>query len=111
MDGLKIYQELEAEYQSASNSRKFMAQAGKEKAKAESEYRKAKAEAILKARLDGQPATLIKDSIFQDRELCKLLYLRDAAVTVYESAKEEVLLHKKRIDILRDQMQEVNRGS
>lgn len=110
MDGFEIYEELDSEFNLLSDAKSRMVRFGKEKAKAQAEYKAYKAAKTLELRMDGMPATLIKDAIYDDEELVKLMYLRDASETLYDATREEIMIHKKRIDFLREQMQETYRG-
>ena len=78
---------------------------GKAAAEAERAYRVALAEKILLLRDGGYPATLIGDLARGDREIARLKFDRDCSTVVYENAKEAVLVYKKQIDLLREQIE------
>lgn len=109
MDGLTLSKAIEEEFSNAFEAKKEMAKYGKLKAKADKDYREAKAKEILRLKLDGIPSTIVKEVVFDSADVSTLRYKRDAAESLYETAKEEVMLRKLRINYLRDQMEAVNR--
>lgn len=110
MDAFETYQAIDYTLLELSDARRRMATFGKDLAKAEADYRAAKAKAILEQRLDGTPVTIIKDVIFDDKDLLKKKYLRDAAQTTYDSAHEEVMVLKLKVNVLRDRLTQISQG-
>ena len=77
---------------------------GRAAAEAEQSYRVALAEKILLLREGGVPVTLIGDLARGDRNIARLKFERDCADVVYDNAREAVLVFKKQIDLLREQI-------
>lgn len=78
---------------------------GRAAAEAEQTYRVALAEKILLLRENGLPATLIGDVARGDKDVAQLKFERDCSQVVYENAQEAVLVFKKQIDVLREQIE------
>lgn len=111
MDGFETYQALDSALVELADARERMARFGKDLARAEGEYRAAKAAAILKERMEGMPVTIVKDTIFSDEELLRKRYLRDAAQTTYDASHEEVMMLKLKVNVLRDRLHQIAQGS
>lgn len=78
---------------------------GQAAAEAEKTYRVKLAEKILLLRESGLPATLIGDVARGDKEVAQLKFERDCSQVVYDNAQEAVLVYKKQIDLLREQIE------
>lgn len=78
---------------------------GRAAAEAEQTYRVALANKILLLRESGLPATLIGDVARGDKDVAALKFERDCAEVVYENAQEAVMVYKKQIDVLREQIE------
>ena len=78
---------------------------GRAAAEAEQTYRVALANKILLLREGGLPATLIGDVARGDKDVAALKFERDCAEVVYENAQEAVMVYKKQIDVLREQIE------
>lgn len=78
---------------------------GKAAAEAEQAYRIKLAEKILLLREGGLPATLIVDVARGDKDVARLKFERDCSQVVYDNAQEAVMVYKKQIDILREQIE------
>lgn len=78
---------------------------GKSAAEAEQAYRVKLAEKILLLREGGLPATLIGDVARGDKDVARLKFDRDCAEVVYENAQEAIMVYKKQIDVLREQIE------
>lgn len=74
-------------------------------AEAERVYRIALAEKILLLREGGLPATLIGDVARGDKDVARMKFERDCSQVVYENAQEAVMVYKKQIDVLREQIE------
>ena len=111
MDAFETYRELDNALAEAADALSQMRSDGQRKAKAEADYRAAKATATLKARMEGVPVTIIKDVLFEDPALCAFRYERDVAETLYDASREQVMLLKLRINVLRDRMEQISRAS
>lgn len=83
---------------------------GREKAKAEMDYRVALQKKILLERDKGTPVTIINDICKGDKEIAKLKFQRDVAETFYDTAKEKVLATKLEIRIVEEEMQAERKG-
>ncbi len=77
---------------------------GQAAAEAERVYRVALAEKILLLREGGLPATLIGDVARGDKDVARLKFDRDCSQVVYDNAQEAVMVYKKQIDVLREQI-------
>lgn len=78
---------------------------GQAAAEAEQAYRVRLAEKILLLREGGLPATLIGDVARGDKDVARLKFERDCAEVVYDNAQEAVMVYKKQIDVLREQIE------
>lgn len=77
---------------------------GQAAADAERAYRVKLAERILMLREAKLPATLIGDVARGDKEIAQLKFERDCAQVVYDNAKDALLVFRKQIEVLRDQI-------
>lgn len=77
---------------------------GRAAAEAEQAYRVALANKILLLRENGLPATLIGDVARGDKDVALLKFERDCSQVVYDNAQEAVMVFKKQIDVLREQI-------
>lgn len=78
---------------------------GQAAAEAERVYRIALAEKILLLREGGLPATLIGDVARGDKDVARMKFERDCSQVVYDNAQEAVMVYKKQIDVLREQIE------
>ena len=78
---------------------------GQAAAEAERVYRVALAEKMLLLREGGLPATLIGDVARGDKDVARLKFDRDCSQVVYDNAQEAVMVYKKQIDVLREQIE------
>ena len=78
---------------------------GRAYAQAERDYRVALRKAVLAARAEGTPLTIISDICRGDAEIARLRLERDIAQTVYESAREAIQGYKLQIRILDAQLE------
>ena len=78
---------------------------GKAYAKAEHDYRVALRKAVLAARSEGTPVTIISDVCRGDPDIARLRLEKDIALTVYESATEAIQGYKLQIRILDAQLE------
>lgn len=82
-----------------------MREAGIEKAKANAMYRAMLAACLLRYRADGKlPATLLKDIAKGDTRVSDAAFKAECAEAEYEACREEVMLHKRECDVLREQI-------
>ena len=83
---------------------------GKNKAKAEADYRVALAEKILIERDKGMPVTIINDVCRGDRGIAKLKMERDIAETLYETCLQAIYATKLEMNIVNDMMMAERKG-
>ena len=83
---------------------------GREKAKAEQEYRVALAKEILIQRDEGVPVTIISDVCRGKPEIAKLKFERDFAETLYETCLQKIYQCKIEMGIIEEQMRAERRG-
>jgi len=75
-------------------------QRGLDNAQAEKVYRIALAKEYLKLRDSGEKVTIMSDLARGDETIAQLKYERDVADTLYDSAREAIMIYKKQIDTL-----------
>lgn len=78
---------------------------GQAAADAERVYRIKLAEKMLFLREQGIPATMVGDIARGDKTVAQLKFERDCAQVVYDNAQEAVMVYKKQIDVLREQIE------
>lgn len=78
---------------------------GQAAADAEKVYRIKLAEKMLFLREQGVPATMVGDIARGDKTVAQLKFERDCAQVVYDNAQEAVMVYKKQIDVLREQIE------
>ena len=83
---------------------------GREKAKAEMNYRVALQKKILLERDKGTPVTIISDICRGDEGIAELKMQRDITETFYDTAREKVLATKLEIRIVEEEMQAERKG-
>ena len=83
---------------------------GRDKAKAEQEYRVALAKEILIQRDAGMPVTIISDICRGKAEIAKLKFERDFAETLYETCLQKIYQCKIEMGIIEEQMRAERRG-
>lgn len=83
---------------------KIMGRYGREYSVADVEYRKSKAirTAVLKDK--GTPATLIKDLIYEDDDLCEKLKERDQKEALWKTSQEHINALKIEIKVIQGQI-------
>lgn len=77
-----------------------MRESGMKAARADAEYRAAKAAAILEEKAKGTPATLCRDVIYARKEVQDALMQRNCTQAVYEADRESINTMKLRLRIL-----------
>ena len=78
---------------------------GAAKSYAEHDYRVALAKKIAELKADGAKVTTIGDEARGDPEIAALKLERDLSEVLYETAKDALLVYRKEIEILRDQIE------
>lgn len=101
-----LQNKLQAEIRASIDCNEDAKNEGLKLAKAENSYRCELAKKIAKLQSEKQPATLIRDLARGDKEVADLKEVRDIAEVLYKAANEAQLVHKKTIDVIRE---EINR--
>jgi len=73
-------------------------------AKAEHDYRVALASKIAELEANGAKVTTISDKARGDPAIAKLKLERDLSEVLYDTAKDAMLVYRKQIEVLRDQI-------
>lgn len=111
MDGLQLYQELDAKQRLLDRAVSELRERGTALAQAERDYKAAKAKAILDEREKGTPATITLDLVMGDDEVSSKRFKRDCAEVLYRSALEFIQVNKLELRILQNQIsQEMGRA-
>ena len=105
MDGQALYSELDQRTRMLDAAVRELRARGTAYAKAERDYRVAKAEAILQERAKGTPATLTADIVKGRKDIAKLCFERDCAEVVYKSAMEAINATKLQLRLIESQIQ------
>lgn len=105
MDGMQLYQELDQKQRMLDAAVRELRARGTALAKAERDYRIAKAGAILEERAKGTPATLTADIVKGRKDIAKLCFERDCADVVYKSALEAINALKLQLRLIEAQVQ------
>ncbi len=85
-------------------------QRGIELAKAERNYRIAKAKKILELRAEGHPVTIVLDLARGDKKVADLAYARDCAKVRYTSLLEAIQILKKELAVVETEIENERRG-
>lgn len=104
-DGADLVRQISECFDAAYGQVADMAELGKAKAEAERAYRTAKSKRLLYEREYGKtPVSIIADVVKGYEDIALLACGRDCAEAAYDANREALLLNKKRIDFLREQM-------
>ena len=104
MDGLQLYQELDAKQRLLDRAVSELRERGTALAQAERDYKAAKAKAILDEREKGTPATITLDLVMGDDEVSLKRFKRDCCKTLYQSAFEFIQVTKLEMRLLENQI-------
>lgn len=104
MDGYELYAELDQKVRMLETAVSELRKRGTALAEAERDYRIAKAEAILREREKGTPATLTADIVKGSKAIAEKCFARDCAQVVYDSAREYINAVKLSIRVLNEQI-------
>lgn len=99
-DGMDLYREISDKTHMLDVAVRELKQRGQAFAKAERDYRVAKAAAILEEREKGTPATVTLDIVKGRKDVAKLCFERDCAEVVYKSAQEAINTMKLQLRLL-----------
>ena len=104
VDGLEMYQELTDALNDQDKAIDSMRNAAKDMATADCEFDIALAEAVVKSRMDGEAAALCKVIALGKRNVAEAKYRKIAAEAMWKVSQEDVNNRKRRIDVMREQM-------
>lgn len=110
MSGIGLHQQLFDAMRKADECVSEMGELGAKVANAEREYRVAKQKRILYYRDKKFPATLIPDIVKGSQDIADLAFARDCAEAEYKANYEALLWAKKRVDVIREQIDREFRG-
>lgn len=105
MDGAQLYIELQQRTRMVDAAVSELRRRGTALAEAERDYRIAKAEAIMREREKGTPATLTADLVKGSKRIAELCFERDCAQVVYDSAREALNAYKLQARLIEGQIQ------
>lgn len=103
MDGMSLYQELNAKIAMLDAAVRELRGRGSALAQAERDYKVALAKRILELRSEGTPVTIIGDLCRGDEDIALLRFKRDCAEVVYKSALEAINAIKLEIRVIQEQ--------
>lgn len=106
-DGMNSFQSLHTARRMARAECDQIGPTGKAKGEAEAAYQVALAEKMLELRAEGVPASMCKDVARGDRKVAAAWVRFCSAEAIHRATIESELLHKKDVDVFRE---EVNRG-
>lgn len=89
-----LFEALEHDRRLMKTAVEELSKRGKELARAEAKYQAEKNKRVLQLRDEGMSATLIQLTIKGDRSVNKLLFERDCAQVMYDSAQEALNCYK-----------------
>ena len=110
MDLINLYEAREKITKDINTSITTMKKAGFELAKAERDYRVEKAKAIVILKADKVPATLIIQLVNGIETIADLRMFRDNAEVLYKTAHEFILVKKKELQIISDDIANIRMG-
>lgn len=106
MSGLELQQALNETLAQNAQAISSMREAGIAKAKANAKFRAVFASTLLRYRADGKlPASILKEVARGDSIVSDALFETECADAEYDACREEVMLHKREADVLREQIQ------
>lgn len=105
MDGMQLYSELDNKTRLLDQAVKELRARGTAFARADRDYRVAKAQAILDERAKGTPATITLDLVKGREDVAKLKFEAECAEVVYKSALEAINALKLQLRLLESQVQ------
>lgn len=103
-DGLMLQAELDGQLADNAEAIDAMRGSGRECARAEARYRTAKAARMLRLKADGFPASMAGDIAKGDPEVSGEYVAWKCAEADYRADQERVMLAKRRVDVLREQI-------
>lgn len=103
-DGLVLQAELDGQLDENAKAIEDMRSSGRECARAEARYRAAKAAKMLRLKADGFPASMTSDIAKGDQEVSAMFVAWKCAEADAKADQERVMLAKRRVDVLREQI-------
>lgn len=100
MDGLSIYQAIEAALEGQDEAVDDFKAAGLDRAKKEREYREAFCKKILALRAEDFPVTISQDVARGCDEVSALRFDRDCADVIFEASKHTIFTNNIRLRVL-----------
>ena len=105
MSGQDLMSELSAKVSLVDSALRQLGARGRERAKAEHDYRVALSKKILIERDKGTPVTVISDLCRGSAEIADLRFKRDCAEVNYKSALEAINIYKLQIRLVENQIE------
>ncbi len=111
-DGVTLFSSLQETMQEAYQANESLVELAREKAEAEVAYRSAVAKEELKLRVQGKlPMGMIQTQVRGDDHIGVLYVEKECSATLYDKTREHILLKKREVDIIREQIaMEYNRN-
>ena len=100
MDGLSLYQAIEAALEAQDEAVEDFKAAGFDKAEKEREYRRALCKKELELRADGFPVTITQDVARGCDEVEALRFDRDCAEVLFDASKHAIFTGNIRLRVL-----------
>ena len=107
---MDLLQELQQKNNELSISIQTLRKHGQALAQAEMEYKSILAQAVLKLRADGLPATLISLVVYGEKEVAEKRLKRDIAKVMYDANNEHINVTKLQIRVIENQLQREYHG-
>lgn len=105
-DAFELFNELDEALDRTAELVSDMHVLGRKKSEAEKAYRVAKQRRILFERTQNNtPVSIIADVVKGYEDIAELAFRRDCAQTDYDANYEAILFWKKKVDVLREQLQ------
>lgn len=106
MDGLDIYQAIEAALEAQMDAVEDFKRTGIDRAQKEREYRKALCRKELELRADGFPVTITSDVAKGCDEVEALRFDRDCADVLFEAAKHSIFTGNVQLRVLESMLKQ-----
>jgi len=104
MSGQDLMAEMNFKRRLLNDALKEHRQRGENLAQKERDYRVADAKFTVRERANGTPVTIIDKLSKGDEAIAFLRQERDIADVLYDNSREAIMVYKKEIDILNDQI-------
>lgn len=104
MSGASLQAALNEAVEENRRAIESMRSAGVRKAQTEAAYRSALATCMLRLRAERCPAAILKDAARGDASVNRALLESELAAGEYDACKEDVMLCKRNVDVIREQI-------